>query len=312
MLVCYLCCVKISALSLLSNSFIYIRKTHFSLGSESVKLYFIFFFLWVVITMQLSALSGELSINYQQSLYNGYGANFWQTSALARYFNSFILPSHENNYLGSQSATMAQPTFNVGLEGALLIPMTTTKNAVWHFVGSYAVKYDQSHYDLPYLNNVNDIDGGGSIIFPDAPKAQVMDIHRYSYHAVVNQVNAGIRMTHRKHPVYGQFTLGGLLYTPFNAIYQRGDIGVNEMPAGRWSVSGHNNERIKLYNLQSGIESDYDFNLSGSSEVLLVLEGRIGYKFAYTGLQLATNGRITTLGLHLGITLAPWGGTQHD
>ncbi len=278
----------------------------------------IFLFLWILLALPLVAITGELSFNYQQSLYGGYGANFWQSSGLARYFNSFTLPREEDNYLGSRQAMMAQPTFNVGLEGALLIPMTTTKNAHWHFVASYALKYDQSHYDLPYLNNVNNVDGGGGKppivpgpIFPDSPIARVVDLHRYSYHALVNQVNAGIRVTNKKHPVYGQFTLGGLLYTPFNAIYQRSDIGVPEMPAGHWSVSGTSNQRIPLYNIQSLIASEYDFNLSGSSEIMLVMEARLGYKFVYTGVQLATNGRVTSVGLQVGFTLAPWGGSSH-
>lgn len=265
-----------------------------------MKPYFVLFFLWVMLGSRLFAVSGELNLSYQQ-MFGGYGSSFFETSSLARYFNSFIYDA-DGNYAGSRTATAGQPSFNVGLEGVMLVPISQTDTVSWHFVSSYALKYDHSQYKLTR------VDHEGVSGAPNSPT--VAGVDRYIYNAITNQLNAGVRVTGRNNGVYGQLTLGGLLYTPFNAIYKRAETGIAGRENGQWSVSGNNSVRI-TDNTTVNMPGDFDFNLKGTSEILMVMEARIGYKFVYMGFSYATNVRVNSFGLQLGFTLAPWGGSTH-
>ncbi len=267
-----------------------------------MKPYFVLFFLWVMFSGRLFAVSGELNLSYQQ-MFGGYGSSFFETSSLARYFNSFFLDD-EGNYTGSGSAKLKQPSFNVGLEGVLLVPIAQTNKVSWHFVSSYAVKYDHSRYSLPLIAR------SGAAGKPTDDN--LFGNETYMYNAITNQANAGVRVTGINNGVYGQFTLGGLLYTPFNAVYTRIDTNQANRPAGRWSVSGNQTGWIPGYLADTGLADKYEFNLRGSSEILMVLEARVGYKFVYAGFSYATNVRVNTFGVQLGFTLAPWGGSTHE
>lgn len=226
---------------------------------------------------------GELNLRFDTQ-FLGFGSDYHAAvPAMGRYVQKRDLHQHI-------------PGFSIGLEGVLLTPLHQGRNVRLYTSFGYHIAYSHEQYRIFYRDTPSFTNEGTGVLPGSEGYTGMTD--RVFINAITNHFNVGIRIQHQHSRLYGNISFGVLFYNPFNMRWRRQSANGYRT----YSVTGGQSQLISDNRVDS---TNFFFWLRSTSEVMATLSGRVGYGPVFMGITYATNVRVNSLSVDLGVNLIP-------
>lgn len=240
-------------------------------------------------------IEGELNFTYSH-LFNSVKLNL---GGFGNDFHTALSPVARFAQLDEIQAK--QPLFNLGLEGVVLIPLYSNDHVKLFSSLGYGAKYSYEGYQIEYSPDNADTNGVkvGSFGGPGSKE-------NITLHAMTNQFDIGIRIKHAKSLLYGNISLGVLFYSPLHLRWDRYALDADGLLVDKKTHHVSVGQSKIIDDGASGNTGSHRLSLRGTSETLATFSGRVGYGPFFLGATYATNIRVHTVSIDVGLTLHPF------
>ncbi|NIZ40619.1 hypothetical protein PVA45_03715 [Entomospira entomophila] len=254
-------------------------------------------------------IKGEINFNYSH-LIGGKGVG------LGGFSQDFmnIVPAMGRFQHDRTQVNLRHPSYNIGVAGNVQIPIYDNAHIRIYTSLEYGIRYSYERSDIFYARNTTIDPGTGNELDESYPTMPTQfggpgNTDTLRVHALINQIHFGFRMEHVHSRLHAGFMIGTTFYNPLHARWtQRRQQTGSNAPADwiqsvDYEVTGR--ETI-LIGKEAGAHAQI-FSLGGTSEVLLSLQGRVGYGPLYLGVTYSTNVRVNVVSFDVGFTLHTFG-----
>ncbi|NIZ46886.1 hypothetical protein PVA44_03580 [Entomospira nematocerorum] len=259
-------------------------------------------------------IKGEINFNYSHII-GGKGIGL---GGFSQEFINIVPAMGRFQHNGTQ-VNLRHPSYHIGAASNIHVPIFYNEHVRLYTTVEYGIRYSYERSDIFYAPNIIIDPNMGEEINISAPSSPNHfggqgNTDTLRVHALINQVHFGLRVEHATTAFHGSFMIGTTFYTPLHARWTRRRQQPVGMPSDssippEWTQSVDyevtGNETLLMG--KDGANHSQIFSLAGTSEILLSLQGRIGYGPLYLGVTYSTNVRVNVVSLDVGFTLHTFG-----